>query len=135
METQLGSFARGSLEAGAAATVPANGCGLADHQNGSVLSNQHALEAALARISLIGMGAGLSLWRHSRGVVHATCVIVLTRVDCVTVHFCHAGLSRTGVGPRPDGRRLARRVSALLSREWRVPPSVDGTAGRRCCEP
>lgn len=91
MERALSELVNGLLMAGHRVTVVARSCDLRPHPKLRwVRVPGPARPFPFAYLWFLIAGS-LLVWRHRRGVVHATGAIVLNRVDVATVHWCHLG--------------------------------------------
>ena len=115
MEVQLAELVQGLLDRDVAVTVIARRCELAPRPGLTVHRVRTPTRPFPIAYPAFAIAGSWLTRRRSRGVVHVAGAILLSRVDCVTVHFCHAAYDAAGLGSRPaaPGRLFA--LSAWLS--------------------
>jgi glycosyltransferase involved in cell wall biosynthesis len=119
MEVALSELVTGLLDAGVDVTVIARRCELPAHERLTVHRVRTPARPFPLAYPLFAVAGTWAVRRHARGIVHATGAVLLTGVDCVTVHFCHAAYEDHDLGPRPaaPGRMFAlnARIASLMS--------------------
>jgi len=111
---QVAALVEGYLDAGGAVTLICRESIIAHRPRLTVRRLRVPSRPSLLGSPLFIIAASLAVARHGRGLIHSTGALVVSKVDVITVHFCHAAYADRSLPSRAARQNVWYRLHAWV---------------------